>query len=216
MQAILDQFGEATVMTAIGVLLGAVFGFAAYQSRFCLRAAAVAVASGQFGPRLAIWLVAFATAVICVQGAQWVGWLELHDTRQLSGIGSISGALLGGLLFGFGMILARGCVSRLLVLSASGNLRAIVTGLVVTLAAQASLRGVLTPLRETLAGLWLLNDTAMRHVLGTPTETHGWVVTLAGAGVIGALALGPGLCRAGRCCGLRGMATDVLGVASLV
>lgn len=45
-------------------------------------------------------------------------------------------------MFGAGMILARGCASPLLVLSATGNLRAILTGLVLTLVAQASVRDV--------------------------------------------------------------------------
>ena len=42
--------------------------------------------------------------------------------------GSWSGAILGGLLFGVGMVLARGCSGRLLVLAATGNLRSVVAG----------------------------------------------------------------------------------------
>jgi uncharacterized membrane protein YedE/YeeE len=63
------------------------------------------------------------------------------------------------------MILARGCASRLLVLSATGNLRAIVTGLVLTLTAQASLRGVLAPLRENLSSLWIVSGGPSRNLL---------------------------------------------------
>jgi uncharacterized membrane protein YedE/YeeE len=66
----------------------------------------------------------------------------------------MSGALLGGLIFGIGMILARGCASRLLVLSATGNLRAFVTGLILTIVAQATLSGILSPVREALSALW--------------------------------------------------------------
>jgi len=67
-------------------------------------------------------------------------------------------------MFGFGMILARGCASRLLVLSATGNLRALVTGLLLTIVAQTSLRGVLAPAREALAGLWTVEGGAGRDV----------------------------------------------------
>ena len=55
-------------------------------------------------------------------------------------------------MFGAGMILARGCASRLLVLSATGNLRALLSGLVFAVVAQASLRGFLSPAREAIAG----------------------------------------------------------------
>jgi hypothetical protein len=46
--------------------------------------------------------------------------------------------------------------SRLLVLSATGNLRALVTGLLLTLVAQSALSGVLAPARETISALWLV------------------------------------------------------------
>ncbi|WP_302661625.1 YeeE/YedE family protein [Sulfitobacter sp. SK012] len=59
----------------------------------------------------------------------------------------------------------RGCASRLLVLSATGNLRAFVTGLVLTLTAQASLRGVLAPAREVLSSLWTVSGGPSRNLL---------------------------------------------------
>ncbi len=63
------------------------------------------------------------------------------------------------------MILARGCASRLLVLSATGNLRALVSGLVLTIVAQASLRGALSPLREMLSELWTVPGGPSRNLL---------------------------------------------------
>jgi len=49
------------------------------------------------------------------------------------------------------MILLRGCPGRLLVLDATGNLRALLSGLVFAVAAQMTLRGLLSPLRGDLA-----------------------------------------------------------------
>ena len=92
-------------------------------------------------------------------------------------------------MFGAGMILARGCASRLLILSATGNLRAIVTGLVLTLVAQASLRGALAPLRESLAGLWVVPGGATRNLLAQ-LGISSWVATgVAAFYLIGAIAL---------------------------
>jgi uncharacterized membrane protein YedE/YeeE len=58
-------------------------------------------------------------------------------------------------IFGVGMILARGCPGRLLVLGATGNLRAILSGLVFAVVAQMSLSGALSPLREWISGAWI-------------------------------------------------------------
>lgn len=165
LETLLERTGDGLGLLIAGALVGTLFGAAAQHSRFCLRAATVEVAEKQFGPRLSVWLIAFSTGVFCVQAGISAGWLDVSEARQLAARGSLSGAIIGGLMFGAGMVLARGCASRLLVLSATGNLRAIVTGLVLTLVAQASLRGVLTPAREALAGLWVIEGGASRDLL---------------------------------------------------
>ena len=186
METLIDLFGENQTMLAFGFGVGAFFGICAYLSRFCLRAATIELAEGTLGPKLAIWLTAFCSALIAVQSAIWLERLDVGSARQLATTGSMSGAILGGLIFGSGMVLARGCVSRLLVLSASGNLRAIVTGLVVTLVAQASLRGVLAPTRETLAALWTVPGGVDR-ALAFP---EAFVVASGVIALIGAVWLG--------------------------
>ena len=50
-------------------------------------------------------------------------------------------------------------------LSGTGNLRALVTGLILTIVAQASLRGVLSPARETLSELWTVQGGPSRNLL---------------------------------------------------
>jgi uncharacterized membrane protein YedE/YeeE len=123
------------------------------------------VAERGLGPRLSIWIIAFSAGVLAVQGAIATGVLDVSEARPLAATGSMSGAIIGGLIFGAGMILARGCASRLLVLSATGNLRALVTGLVLTIVAQSALRGALSPAREGLATLWLVPGGEARSIL---------------------------------------------------
>ena len=64
---LLDSVGEAELAALFGLLVGGVFGFAAQRSSFCLRAATVEFARGELGPRVAVWLLTFSTAVIWVQ-----------------------------------------------------------------------------------------------------------------------------------------------------
>jgi len=190
LETLIEQFGDNAVLMMAGGLVGVVFGVAAQHSRFCLRAATVELSEGVVGSRLAIWLIAFSAAVATVQGLIATGWLDVSEARQLANTGSLSGAIIGGLMFGVGMILARGCASRLLVLSATGNLRAILTGLVLTLVAQASLRGVLSPSREMLAGLWLIDGGQERSLLASFGVSSAVAVGVALIVLVAALVLG--------------------------
>ncbi|MEF3046765.1 YeeE/YedE family protein [Pseudotabrizicola sp. L79] len=152
---LLEYLDEAPLAALFGLLTGAVFGVAAQRSSFCLRAAAVEFARGSLGPKVAVWLLTFSTAVIWVQGAQMLGLFRAGDARMMAVTGSWSGAVIGGLMFGVGMVLARGCSGRLLVLAATGNLRSLVSGLIFAVVAQMALHGWLAPVRQYLAGLWV-------------------------------------------------------------
>lgn len=155
MTGYLDTFGEPAVAAFAGLLAGVIFGTSAEQSRFCLRAAAVEIARARLGPRMAVWLLTFSTALLWTQSLQWAGVIDLGTSRWLASPGTLSGAVIGGLVFGVGMTLARGCPGRLLVLGSTGNLRAILSGLVFAVIAQMSLHGALSPIREAISGAWI-------------------------------------------------------------
>ena len=161
----IERFGEPTVLAVGGLLTGLAFGFFAQRSKFCLRAAVIEFWHGKFGEKLAVWLLAFSTAVVGVQLMVLLGGLDLSSARQLAARGSLSGALIGGLIFGVGMVMTRGCASRLLVLSANGNLRALLSGLVFAVTAQAALGGILAPWREALSALWTVDGGDSRNLL---------------------------------------------------
>ncbi|MCT8973333.1 YeeE/YedE family protein [Microbaculum marinisediminis] len=165
LEFLLDRFSEPWVLAGGGLTVGLVFGAFAQQSRFCLRAAVIEFAHGTIGHKLAVWLLTFSAAVLGTQLLIASDLANLTEARQLASPQSLSGAALGGLMFGTGMVLSRGCASRLLVLSATGNLRALLSGLVFAVVAQASLRGFLRPLRETLAGLFTTADIGGNDLL---------------------------------------------------
>ncbi|MCE6951485.1 YeeE/YedE family protein [Cereibacter sphaeroides] len=168
-----DLVGEARASALFGLLTGLVFGIAAQRSAFCLRAATVEFARGEFGQRMAVWLLTFSTAMVWVQAAQMLGFFREEEARMMAVTGSWSGAIIGGLLFGAGMVLARGCSGRLLVLAATGNLRSVVAGLIFAVVAQMSLHGWLSPLRDRLARLWVTPDgrnVDLLEALGVPQQ----------------------------------------------
>jgi len=168
---LMELVGEQAFGVLGGLLIGVAFGAFAQRSRFCLRSATLEVAHGQLGGRLAVWLLCFSAALIATQT---LILLELFDTdslRQFNNRGSLSGAVIGGLMFGSGMTLARACASRMLVLAANGNLRALLCGLVFAVAAQAARTGILEPSR-TIIGDWWTIDGAQRDLLALTGAGH--------------------------------------------
>jgi uncharacterized protein len=185
--SLLETWGDSNVLAMGGALVGFTFGLAAQRSRFCARAAVVECCEGQTGERFSVWWLAFGAALVGVQVLVFLGWLKPADARYIGATGSISGAVLGGLLFGAGMILTRGCASRLLILSGNGNLRALLAGLVFAVTVQASIGGWLAPARQALASWWPIDGGAGRDLL----QITGMGPT--GGLVLSLLALGTGI-----------------------
>lgn len=140
------------VHVLFGLALGLAFGVAAQISKFCLRRA-VAGDSGGDGAAGAVWLVALAVAIGGFALAQSMGLVALEDHRLMSSALPVLAIVLGGIAFGVGMVLTRGCMSRLTVLSATGNLRAATVIVIFAVVAHAALKGVLAPLRTALGSV---------------------------------------------------------------
>jgi uncharacterized protein len=191
-ELLMSRWGELTTITLEGAVIGMLFGFFAHRSRFCLRSAVIEFARGTREGKLTVWLFAFATAVLLTQALILLGWLDVTQARQLAARGSLSGAAIGGALFGCGMVLARGCSSRLLVLAAQGNLRALLSGLVFAVTAQAALTGLLSPWRQAIAGWWTVDGGSARDLIAFTGIGH------AGGAAFGALWLGAALIWARR------------------
>ena len=175
---VVEFIDETNTAALFGLITGMTFGIAAQRSSFCLRAATVEFARGRIGPRVSVWLLTFSTALFWVQAAKLAGLMRVEDARMMAVTGSWSGAVIGGLIFGVGMVMARGCSGRLLVLAATGNLRSVVSGLIFAVFAQMSLSGWLSPLRDSLARLWITpggRNVDLIAALGLP-EASGLVL----------------------------------------
>lgn len=168
-----EALGEPFVLAMAGLVVGILFGFSAQHSRFCLRSATIEFWRGTIGQKVGVWLIVFSSALIGTQALTIGGLFDATDARQLATRGTLSGAVIGGLMFGAGMMMTRGCVSRLLVLSANGNLRALLSGLIMAVVAQSSFNGILAPTREAIAELWTIDGGPSRDFLAWLGIGHG-------------------------------------------
>lgn len=141
-----------TLHLIAGLFLGLIFGAAAQVSRFCLRRA-VAGEPSERGSAAAVWATGFAAAIVGFASLRSTSFAELDGHRFLNPDLPIAAIMLGGLSFGVGMVLTRGCVSRLTVLSATGNLRALTVLALFAVTAHATLKGVFAPIRTSLGAL---------------------------------------------------------------
>jgi len=141
---------QASVWFALA--LGLAFGVLAAVTRFCFRRALI---GEDARAARGVWALALAVAVLGTQGAVAAGLIDFAGHRYVTADIPVLAIAIGGLLFGAGMILTRGCVSRLAVLTGSGNLRALLVLAIFAVVAHATLKGVLAPLRTSLATVTL-------------------------------------------------------------
>lgn len=133
----------AVVLACAGGLIGLVFGATLYRTQFCIMGAFSDWFNFGDQRRFRAWMLAIAVALAITHLGVVNGWVDLAQSAYLAPRINFGGAILGGLLFGFGMVLAGGCVSRNLARMGGGDVRSAVIVLVTGSAAAVSLGGLL-------------------------------------------------------------------------
>jgi uncharacterized membrane protein YedE/YeeE len=118
------------------------FGAIVQRTGFCTMGGVSDVVTMGDWTRMRQWALAAGAAVLGFALLAWTGairpGLVLYASNRLIWLS----ALAGGLVFGFGMVLASGCVSKNLVRIGGGNLKSLVVTLVLGLSAFATLKGL--------------------------------------------------------------------------
>lgn len=132
---------------AAGFALSLVLGFVLHRSHFCTMGAISDWLLMGSSRRARQWALAVAVAILGFGGLSAMGWISpLHTIYNTPALPWLSYAL-GGVLFGVGMVLASGCLSKSLVRLGGGNLKALVVILVAGVAAMATMRGLTAVVR---------------------------------------------------------------------
>jgi hypothetical protein len=141
----LARLGQQVLWAAF--LISFAFGALVQRTGFCtMGAVSDAVSMGDW-TRLRQWALATATATLGFAAFSAAGWIGTPQTLYASPRWLWLSALAGGGLFGFGMVLASGCVSKTLVRAGAGNLKSLVVVLVTGITAFATLKGLTAVLR---------------------------------------------------------------------
>lgn len=128
-------------------LLSALFGAVAQRTHFCTMGAVSDIVNMGDWTRMRQWGMAVGVAMIGFYALAALGLIDPAKTLYASNRFIWLSALVGGLLFGFGMVLASGCGSKTLVRIGGGNLKSVVVFVVMGVAAFATLKGITAVVR---------------------------------------------------------------------
>jgi uncharacterized membrane protein YedE/YeeE len=141
---------DFNIVVGAGLLIGLAYGAVGLLSGFCLLSSLRGWWAEGDSRLIRTFALALAVAVIATQSLAGYGAMDLSKSVYLQPSFSIPLMFGGGLLFGYGMVLANGCGSRALVLLGRGNLRSFVVVIVLGMTAQMTLRGLMAPARIAL------------------------------------------------------------------
>jgi uncharacterized protein len=139
-----------SIVLGAGLLIGLAYGAVGLLSGFCLLSSLRGWWAEGDSRLIRTFALALAVAIAATQLLAGYGAIDLGKSVYLQPSFSVPLMFAGGLLFGYGMVLANGCGSRALVLLGRGNLRSLVVVIVLGIAAQMTLRGLIAPIRVAL------------------------------------------------------------------
>ena len=129
-------------VAALGFALAFVFGAVANKSHFCtMGAISDVVHMGSWG-RMRMWLLAIAVAVLGANLLSLMGYVDLSQSIYPRPRFIWLAHIIGGTLFGFGMVLASGCGNRTLVRLGGGSLKSLVVLAFLAISAYMTLKGL--------------------------------------------------------------------------
>ena len=136
-----------TTILLLAVGLGFSFGALSQKTHFCTMGAVADIINMEDWSRMRTWMLAIAVAVLGSAALHSAGLIDLNKSIYRSENLTWLSHLVGGLLFGIGMVLASGCGARTLTRVGAGNLKSLVVFLTLGVTAYMTMRGVLGVLR---------------------------------------------------------------------
>jgi uncharacterized membrane protein YedE/YeeE len=171
--------------------LAIAFGAIAQRTHFCTMGAVSDIVTMGDWSRMRMWALAAGVAVLGFNAMVALGWVaaadSLYATPRFIGLSNA----IGGLMFGFGMVLASGCGSKTLVRVGGGNLKSLVVFVVLGVSAFATLKGLTAVWRvmtvDRVAANWPAGQdlpSLLAHASGAQRTTWAALLGLAVGGAL--------------------------------
>ncbi len=139
----MEDIDITVLVPLLGFGLGGLLGAVAQRTQFCTMGAISDIFFIGDWNRFRAWMLAIATAILGTQILYMTELVDLSESIYLTTDLGWAGAIIGGLMFGFGMTLGGGCGNKTLVRLGAGNLKSLVVALVLGIFAYMTLRGLI-------------------------------------------------------------------------
>ena len=171
--------------------LSFVFGAIAQRTHFCTMGAVSDIVNIGDWQRMRQWACAAGVAMLGFGLLAFLGKIDPSKTLYASSRIAWASAIVGGLMFGFGMVLASGCGSKTLVRIGSGSLKSIVVFIVMGIAAFATLKGITAVLRVATVDTLTIDSVAFSALSMPASSLFG--LKIGAAQMLAAALVGGGL-----------------------
>jgi len=138
----IDLKALATLVLWASFGLSVIFGAIAQRTHFCTMGAVADIVNMGDWTRMRMWVMAMGVAMIGFNAMVALGWVDAAHSIYGGPRFIWLSALVGGAMFGFGMVLASGCGSKTLVRIGGGNLKSLIVFVVLGVSAFATLKGI--------------------------------------------------------------------------
>jgi uncharacterized protein len=139
----MSELATNTIVAIGGFAIGLIFGAVVQRTNFCAMGGISDFVLMGDGRRFRAWLLAIAVAIIGTQALYFAGIIDIDKSIYLAPNIGWLGAIVGGLMFGFGMTQTGGCASKNLVRLGGGSLKSLIVVVVLGIVAYMTLRGLL-------------------------------------------------------------------------
>jgi len=142
-----------------GLALGMLFGYVVYQTNYCAMGSISDIVNFEDYRRFRSWLLGAAVALLGAWGVQYLDAVDLSQSLYLTTNFNWLANVVGGLLFGIGMVFSGGCVSKNLVRAGAGDLRSLLVLVVIGVFAYMTIGGIFGLLRVNIFGPFVIDLT---------------------------------------------------------
>lgn len=168
-----------------------IFGAIVRRTHFCSMGAVGDIVTMGDWTRMRMWALAAGVAMMGFFAMAAAGWIDPAKTLYASPRLLWLSALVGGFMFGFGMVLSSGCGSKTLVRIGGGNLKSLVVFGMMGIAAFATLKGITAVARVATVDRVAVDFQGNATLADWVAQALGLAPAVAGLGL--ALVVGSGL-----------------------
>ncbi len=161
-----------------GFIIGALMGAVVQRSKFCIAAACHSIVTTRDMTQTRSYAMALFVAILGTQILYKTGYVDISYSIYLSSPFTWLSYIVGGFIFGVGIVYAGGCASRILVRSAEGNLGGLVSVMAFIFSSGATLWGITAKLRVDYFNR-LTVDMSSQYIPEILNGIPSWIVIVA-------------------------------------